>query len=290
MNPIYDFSTGDHAVMVGDQVRLELYRRAIQNQVKPGMVVAEVGTGTGILSAFAAAQTREPVFAIEYAELSAQMAEDMMNAAGFDHVKIMRGKSSAFTLTPVPQILITETIGAIGPEENIVEICHDFKKRHPSLSKIIPSRLRVCAEPIRSQAVKYAEQDFFEAFASASFGQFNYEAIRGTLARIWSAQIRFDSLAGAETMGEPIVLTDYELGVTANSAFKSTIDLSALPQANAVHLYFEAELDEEVMLSTHYDLPVTHWGNAYVSKPEGYERLTISYSSPADTLAVRWEK
>ena len=156
--------------------------------------------------------------------------------------------------------------------------------------KIIPSRLRVCAEPIFSETVKDAEREFFEAFGSASFGSFNYDAIRGTLAHIWSAQIRFDSLKGAETVGEPIVLADYELGVTLNSAFKSTIDLSALHHANAVHLYFEAQLDEEVQLSTHYDLPVTHWGNAYVAKPIGYERLTISYSSPAETLAVRWEK
>jgi predicted RNA methylase len=290
MNPIYDFSTGDHAVMVGDQVRLELYRRAIRNQVKPGMVVAEIGTGTGILSAFAAVQTTAPISAIEYAEFSAQMAEDMMAAAGFDQVKVVRGKSSAVTLAPPPQILITETIGAIGPEENIVEICHDFKKRHPSILKIIPAQLRVCAEPIFSETVQRAERNFYEAFASASFQNFNYDAIRGTLARIWSGQIRFDTLTGAQAVGPSQVMVQYDLGKTESAAFRSTVDLSKCESANAVHLFFEAQLDEEALLSTHLDLPETHWGHAYVSKPDGYERLTISYSSPADTLAVHWEK
>ena len=120
MNPVYDFSATDHAVMLSDQVRLEAYHRAITNLVKEGMIVAEIGTGTGILSAYAAAKTKAPVFALEYFPSTAQMAEDMFKAAGLHQVKVMRGESYDITLSPSPEILITETIGAIGPEENIV--------------------------------------------------------------------------------------------------------------------------------------------------------------------------
>lgn len=290
MNPVYDFSADDHATMLGDQVRLEAYHRAISNQIKPGMVVAEVGTGTGILSAYAAAQTQAPVFAIEFSEKTAEIARAMMKAAGFKHVTVLQGESYGITLNPEPNVLVTETIGAIGPEENIVEICHDFKKRHPTLSKFIPSHLRIYAEPICSKRIDEMEQNFYDYFASASFGTFQYEAIKGELSHDWCSWIRFGSIADAETLGERVLLTDYVLGETELSAFSQQIVLDQNHLADAVHLYFEAELDPDVCLSTHYAEPETHWRHAYVSRPKGMTKLTVSYSSPSPTLLVNWEK
>ena len=102
MHSVYDFSDGAHADMLGDQVRLDAYYHAIIDQVKEGMVVAEIGTGTGILSAFAASKTKAPVFAIEYYGNSAKMAEDMMRAAKLYQVKVKLGKSYDLTLDPQP--------------------------------------------------------------------------------------------------------------------------------------------------------------------------------------------
>ena len=290
MNPVYDFSAVDHAVMLGDQVRLEAYHRAILNQVKQGMVVAEIGTGTGILSAYAASQTKGPVYGIEYYENTANMARAMMKAAKLDHVQIIHGESYSVTLSPQPEILITETIGAIGPEEHTVELCYDFKKRHPELKSIIPSRLKVCAEPIRSQKAGGHEQEFYDYYSSASFGAFDYDLVRPELEKIWCSAVRYIALSDAETVGKVSVLADYELGVTEHSAFSKVIDLSHLPEATAVHLYFEAVLDKDVLLSTHYSEPITHWGNAYVTRPIGASKLTVSYERTIGHLEVFWDK
>jgi hypothetical protein len=289
MNPVYDFSAGDHAIMLGDQVRLEAYHRAIVNQVKPGMVVAEVGTGTGILSAYAATQTKGRIFAIELSEPTAKLAEEMFKAAGMDQVVLTRGLSHELTLTPQPDVLITETIGQIGPEENIVEICHDFKKRHPKLSTLVPSRLKVCAEPIRSQKVLDAEKYFYDYFASASFGSFDYRSIRPALARNWCSDIRFGNIDDAKSAGPVTVLADYHLGETETSAFSQVVNLTSLTDVDAVHLYFETQLDPETTLTSHFSDPETHWRHAYVSKPHECNRLIVSYSKAADSLKVIWE-
>ena len=45
-----------HERMLSDQLRVDTYHRAISKQVKKGDVVVDLGTGTGILSFFAAAQ------------------------------------------------------------------------------------------------------------------------------------------------------------------------------------------------------------------------------------------
>ena len=290
MNPVFDFSADDHATMLGDQIRLEAFHRAISNQVKPGMVVAEVGTGTGILSAYAASKTDAQVFAIEFYEKTAKIAGAMMKAAGLNQVKILNGESYGITLDPQPEILITETIGALGPEENIVEICHDFKKRHPKLVKFIPSKLRVYAEPIRSKRISNMEQEFYDYFSSASFGTFKYESIRDVLSQSWTSIVRYGSIYDAETMGSRTELANYILGETSISAFSQVVDLSQMPDAEAVHLYFETDLDESVLLSTHYSDPETHWRNAFVSRPKGMNRLTVSYSAASERLQAEWGK
>ena len=275
--------------MLGDQVRLEAYYDAIKNQVKDGMVVAEIGTGTGILSAYAAAHTKAQIFAIEYYESSAKMASDMMEAAGFTHVKVLNGESYGITLTPQPDILITETIGALGPEEHIVEICYDFKKRHPNLKTLVPSRLKVFAEPIRSRTVLDAERVFYDYYACASFGTFDYKAIRPGLQKIRSSSIWYDDLDDAETVGERMLLADYHLGVTELSAFTQIVDVSDARDADAVHIYFEATLDHGNILSTHYAQDFTHWRHGYVHKPKEATKLKVSYLAGSKWIEVSWE-
>ena len=252
-------------------------------------MVAEIGTGTGILSAFAASKTHAPIFAIEYYPHSAKIAEDMMKAAKFDQVKVMNGKSFDLTLSPEPEILITETIGALGPEENIVEICYDFKKRHPKIASIIPSKLRVCAEPIRSSNLVGWEQCYYDYFNCASFGSFDYKSIQPELEKSWCSQVRYDSITDAEKQGDAIVLVEYVLGETELPTFTQEIDLTALPETDAVHLYFEAVLDQNVLISTHYSQPETHWRQAYVSRPSQGNILMVSYRSGDVVVSVSWK-
>jgi hypothetical protein len=289
MLSVYDFSTGDHAVMLSDQTRLDAFHQAITNQVKEGMVVAEIGTGTGILSAFAASKTKAPIFAIEFYEKSAELAERMFKAAHFDQVKVMRGKSYDLTLDPQPEILITETIGALGPEENIVEICYDFKKRHPKLASIIPSKIRVCAEPIRSNNLVGWEQNFYDCFNCASFGPFDYKTLQPELEKSWTHQVRYDSITDAEKVGDSIVLVEYVLGETELATFTKEIDLTNLKEADALHIYFEAVLDQDVLISTHYSLPETHWRHAYVARPPQGNKVSISYSTGDVVFRPSWK-
>jgi predicted RNA methylase len=288
MNPVYPFSAYEHSVMLGDHVRLDAYHQAIKNQIKPGMVVAEIGTGTGILSAYVASQTKNEIFAIEYRDTFAALAKQMVTSAGLTQVQVLQGKSFDVLLSPEPHALVTETIGAIGPEEHIVEICHDFKKRHPKLALFIPAKLRMYAEPIRSTRIHESEHLFLDYFSTASYGTFNYEAIRPDLLKTRSTHLLFDSLKNAESLGARTLLAEYILGETSTPEFSMDLDLGSIDDADGYHLYFEAELDKETILSTRFSEPETHWAHAYARRPEKMKKLKVSYLNVNEYIAVSW--
>ena len=58
-----------HERMLSDQLRVDTYYRAISKQVKKGDVVVDLGTGTGILSFFAAAQGARKIHALDHSNI-----------------------------------------------------------------------------------------------------------------------------------------------------------------------------------------------------------------------------
>ena len=55
--------------MIAHRVRVGSYRRALEKVVKPGSVVVDIGTGTGLLAIFACQLGARKVFAIESGEI-----------------------------------------------------------------------------------------------------------------------------------------------------------------------------------------------------------------------------
>ena len=58
----------EHEKMLADSVRVETYKRGIERLIGAGDVVLDLGTGTGILSFFAARQNPGKVFAIDHSQ------------------------------------------------------------------------------------------------------------------------------------------------------------------------------------------------------------------------------
>ena len=66
--------------MIADRVRTDAYRQAIESSVK-GLVVIDVGAGTGILSIFAAEAGAKHVYAIESSDI-VRVCEDQVRSKG----------------------------------------------------------------------------------------------------------------------------------------------------------------------------------------------------------------
>jgi hypothetical protein len=133
-----------HIEMLDDVVRTRQFVQAVEAAVRPGDVVVEVGTGTGILAMAAARAGARRVYAIEAGAI-AEQAERVITANGLaDVIRVLRGWSTTLELPERADVLITETIGSDPLDERILEIVLDARRRllRPG-ARIVPSRLSV---------------------------------------------------------------------------------------------------------------------------------------------------
>lgn len=133
-----------HIQMLDDEARTRAYLDAIGRVVRPGDVVVDLGTGTGVLAMAAARAGARRVFAIE-ASAAATLANEMIRASGYeDRVVLCRGWSSRLELPEPADVLVSEIIGHEPLEEGVLEYTIDARKRMLSPSpRILPARVRI---------------------------------------------------------------------------------------------------------------------------------------------------
>lgn len=88
-----------HFRIIHDQLRNEVYAKALQRFVQPGMVVFEIGTGTGILAMLAAQAGAEHVYTCERRPDVAEAAREIIRRNGFaDRITVIA--KDAYALQP----------------------------------------------------------------------------------------------------------------------------------------------------------------------------------------------
>lgn len=282
-----DHSVIHHATMLGDTERLTIYKNALQQFILPTHTVVDIGSGTGILTAYAASLTHNTVYGIEYFEFSAKLAKQLFAMSPFKNVRIIENNSFDVNLKEAPDILVTETIGQIGPEENIVEICHDFVKRHPGIKHLIPNQLRVYAELITSANADAYIQSLINGYINASFQGYDYQLVRPAIYNTLANLILQTELYDAESLSKPFLLAEYQLGSTSSSSFNKQIVIPDGQRSSQVHLYFEANLSSTSKLSSRFDQS-NHWKHSFIPVAVDKNCINILYQAGSNHLKINW--
>jgi protein arginine N-methyltransferase 1 len=152
-------------MMLEDQVRMRAYRQAIFDAVQQGAVVADIGTGTGILAYFAAQAGAGKVYAVESGPII-DVARKTAHENGFSEcIRFIQGNSLEVDIPERVDVLITETVGCFGIDEGIMEAVHDA--RHRFLKDggiIIPKRVALMAMPVgfeKQHPYAFVQESFF---------------------------------------------------------------------------------------------------------------------------------
>lgn len=245
-----------HIAMLNDRVRTERYLAAIREVVRPGDVVVDIGTGTGILAIGAAQAGARQVYAVEASGI-ADTAEAMFAANGVaNRVTLVRGWSTQITLPERADVLVSEMIGNEPLGERLLEVTSDATKRllRPD-ARLIPEALQIYGLPVvlpDAELIKrglVAPLDEWESRYDMHFTPFaqfmeqvrTFFTLLPQRARDW------------RPLSEPVLLADIDLRhinrfTIDNHAMTTTIESGLL---NGVLIYFETQLSPSQALSTH---------------------------------------
>ncbi|PKR60139.1 50S ribosomal protein L11 methyltransferase [Thalassospira lohafexi] len=135
--------------MLQDNQRMQAYRIAIEKLVTPDSVVADVGTGMGVLTLFAARAGAKKVYAIERVPEAAELARQNIAANGYsDTIEVVVGDAETIRLPEKVDILVTETMGTIGVDEQIQKLAGTFARNNLKLDGVaIPNTVHAMIAP-----------------------------------------------------------------------------------------------------------------------------------------------
>src|SRR5579875_885604 len=140
---------GWHAAMLLDTVRVHWFAQAIAAAVRPGDVVLDLGSGTGLLAMLAARAGAKRVYAIEQSPVAA-IAQELVDANGLaEQITLLPGLSFDLDLPERAGVVVSETLGAWGADEGIAAIMADARERlaRPD-ARLIPDGVTMWLAPL----------------------------------------------------------------------------------------------------------------------------------------------
>jgi hypothetical protein len=138
-----------HRLLLADESRTAAYREAIGRVVRPGDVVVDLGCGSGVLSFFACEAGAARVYAIDSGHMADVASAMTRHLRLEDRVTVLHEESTRVRLPERANVLVTETMGATGLDEQMLGYVLDARGRLlADDARIIPGRLEVFAAPV----------------------------------------------------------------------------------------------------------------------------------------------
>lgn len=160
-----------HQVLLNDEVRVSAYERALQAIVKPGDIVADLGCGLGVLSFIAARAGAARIHAVEIEPETMSLAKEEAKAAGLSsRIHFLEGLVQEIDVPERVDVVVTETMGSLGLDENILSLLIDAKRYWLKPGAVMcPQQLAVTIVPTSLASTQTGLQPHAELIAPATF-------------------------------------------------------------------------------------------------------------------------
>ncbi len=257
--------TDIHAEMISDHTRTRAYRRAIFENpaIVEDRVVLDVGSGTGILSLFAAEAGARHVYAVEASGM-APIAEKVVRDNGLQNaITVLHGSLEDLELPEPVDVIISEWMGYALLFEGMLSSVLVARDRwlKPG-GMLIPgqARLYACAvEDFEVEAKRFAFWDSVYGYDMSAIAEYaRHEPL-------------VDSVDPHCLVTESAVITDLDLydPDLVHTHHRADVDLIAERRetVHAILLWFDVDLTDDIVLSTHPDDAPTHWKQTLLYLP-----------------------
>lgn len=231
---------------------MRAYRAAIEATIRPGDVVADLGSGSGVLGLLCARAGAARVFCVEKNAYMVDRARRIAQDNGLsDRLEFLTAPIEELSAFPAPvDVLVSETLGPAGVDEGIFRLFAHCVSILPRRPRCIPAVVRVLAAPILYPAL-------------------------GARARRTARVEGLDFSSLADSLGHlPQVLpvTPEMLLAPEQELFRGAPGVDLLPgqlttrwdpppadAVNAVGIWFRADLCDGSSLGNGPEGPDTHW-------------------------------
>lgn len=250
-----------HIEMLDDRARTEHYLKAIREVVRPGDIVVDLGTGTGILALAAAQAGAAHVYAIEVNKGIAEVAKANFAQNGFaDKITLCQGRSTEITIPERADVLVSEIIGDDPFNEQIIEMTTDARLRFLKPSgRMIPNRIELFGLPLTIPSAEYSKYIFSQESIANWYAWYDID-FSSLIQMQHDENEPLFHIAPQHTntwdrLHAPIRLANVDLHHYRDQRinFSETVTTSTSGLLNGLLVYFEVQLSSQTRLSTHPD-------------------------------------
>ena len=269
------YSIFDYGRFIANAGRLDVYAQALQQAVKPGSVVLDIGTGTGIFALLACQFGARQVYAIEPAN-AIQVAKEIAVANGYaDRIKFIQDLSTEVTLPEQADVIISDLRGVLPLFQQHILAIADARKRFLAPGGVlIPQRDTLWATIVEASELY---RDYASPWDDNPYG-FQMQAARRLVTNTW----RKSRITPEQFLVKPLcwATLDYTTLENPNISAELTWTVERAGIAHGLSLWFDATLAEGITFSNAPGKPELIYGQAFFpwSAP-------ISLA-PSDTVSV----
>jgi protein arginine N-methyltransferase 1 len=265
-----------HEGMLADTTRVGAYREAIARVVRPGHVVADLGTGTGVLAIFAARAGAGKVYAIDHSDFIA-VAERIADGNGVSGITFAHANSRDFTPAEPLDAIIHEQMGPVLLDENMLENVLDLKRRalKPG-GRILPARFELFFEPVSLDPARVVPRLTESRLYDIDFTVIQSDPVLAPFRRP-EDDLGFlvGAFGGFLCRPEPMMRLDLEQMSDASEmprVLEARRSVARSGPLDAVSVHFRALFAEDIAIDTSPAGPPTHWPNLYFRVPQRHCR------------------
>jgi len=284
----YDGSAVDmfdfHHSMLADETRTAAYLRAILATVKSGDVVVDIGSGTGVLSLFAAMAGAARVYAIER-EPIIEIAREIASRNGLSEtIVFIEGSSLDAEVPELADVLITETIGNSGFDEGISAWVADAKERFLKPDAVIvPQQVDAVASLVSVPRDYASIERWSQPLLTLDFAPLRRMALNNIL---WT------DLSLAAIVTPPVVV----FGMDSSSepeTLSGSVRVEALKDAvvHGIGLWFRATLMTGISITNEPPNTVPSWDQGFLplEEPIGvHAGESVCFEVSASATGAEW--
>lgn len=289
-----------HIAMLNDRQRVTSFLAAVRQVVRPGDVVVDIGTGTGVLAIAAAQAGAARVYAVEATGIG-KLAAANFRANGFeDRITLVTGWSMNVELPERADVLVSEIIGSHPFGERVIEVTAEARRclLKPD-ARMIPRHVNVFALPvavpdrmIRRHLFTQERLETWHSWYGMDFG-----ALARSMPPSFSFSVNPWKLRG-RALADPVLVAAADLRTEESSVITADCNFTATASGrlNGVMIYSDLDLAPGVRLSTHPDLaeqtcswvhPIYVLPEPLILEPGARYRLTHRYMVVGQPNSVR---